>query len=131
MSKRDRIPVQNVPASKAGTALYTKREPIHVKNITGVFQKLRDFTMIATIGFFVLLPWFQWGGRQSVSFELPPRQFHFFVIAFLPQDFYFLAVSLMVSAFALFFITILAGRVCCGYTCPQTTGTRLFMFVEQ
>lgn len=131
MSKRDRIPVQNVPASKAGTALYTKREPIHVKNITGVFQKLRDFTMIATIGFFVLLPWVQWGGRQAVLFDLPRRQFHIFGITFWPQDFYFLAAALMVSAFALFFITVLAGRVWCGYTCPQTTWTRLFMFVEQ
>lgn len=131
MSKRDRIPVQNVPAKNAGTALYTKREPIHVKHITGIFQKLRDITMIATIGFFFFLPWVQWDGRQAVLFDLPRRQFHIFNVTFWPQDFYFLAAALMVSAFALFFMTVLAGRVWCGYTCPQTTWTRLFMYVER
>lgn len=131
MSKRDRIPVQNVPASKAGTALYTKRESIHVKHITGIFQKLRDVAMAGTIGIFLFLPWVQWDGRQAVLFDLPRRQFHIFGMTFWPQDFYFLAAALMVAAFALFFFTVLAGRVWCGYTCPQTTWTRLFMIVER
>ena len=131
MSKRGRIPLQNVPASKAGTALYTKREAIHVKHITGIFQKLRDATLLLTLGVYFLLPWVQWDGRQAVLFDLPRRQFHIFNITFWPQDFYFLAAALMVAAFSLFFMTVLAGRVWCGYTCPQTTWTRLFMTVER
>src|SRR5699024_1010519 len=86
MSERDRIPVQNVPASKAGTALYTKREAIYVKHITAIFQQGRDLTVIATLGVFFCLPWVQRAGRPAGLFGLPRRQFHISAVTFWPED---------------------------------------------
>jgi len=80
---------------------------------------------------YFLLPWLMWGDRQALLFDLPHRQFNIFGLTFAPQDFFFLSWMLIMGAFGLFVVTVFAGRVFCGYVCPQTTWTRIFMWVEK
>jgi polyferredoxin len=77
------------------------------------------------------MPWASINGRQAVWFDLPEREFHIFGLTFWPQDFPLLAFLLIISAFSLFAVTVSAGRVWCGYTCPQTVWTSIFMWIEQ
>lgn len=111
--------------------LYQKREVIHPRAVHGRFQRLRDLTVWLTMGGYLLLPWLRWDGRQALLFDLPSRQFHVFGLTFWPQDFVLLSWLLILLAFALFVATVFAGRVYCGYVCPQTTWTRFFTWIEQ
>ncbi len=111
--------------------LYKKREKIYTRKIEGFFQRLRLFTGWPLLLGYFLLPWINWEGRQAVLFDLPSRQFHIFGLTFWPQDFALLGWILIIAAFALFFVTTWMGRVWCGYTCPQTVWTSIFMWVEQ
>ncbi len=77
------------------------------------------------------LPWLTWNGRQALLFNLDTRQFYVFGLVLQPQDFIYLAALLVLSALALFFFTALAGRLWCGYTCPQTVYTEIFLWVER
>lgn len=131
-----RIPVRNVtPDPSSGTthssSLYKAREKIQPRWIEGRFQKLRDVTVVLTMGIYLLTPWLTWDGKPVVHFDLPARRFDFFGLTFLPGDFIFLALLLMIAAFALLFFTNLAGRVFCGYVCPQTVWTRFFVRIER
>jgi cytochrome c oxidase accessory protein FixG len=111
--------------------LYQRREKIFTRNITGKFQRIRLFTgWPLLIGYF-LIPWLNWGERQAVLFDLPARKFYILGVTFWPQDFMLLAWLLAIAAFALFTFTSLVGRVWCGYTCPQTVWTAIFMWMEQ
>lgn len=110
--------------------LYQKREKIYQRHLIGLFQRIRHFTMWATLAIYFIGPWLSWNGRQAILFDLPERKFYIFGMTFFPQDFLFLSGMLMIAAFALFFFTVLAGRVWCGYTCPQTVWTTLFMWIE-
>jgi cytochrome c oxidase accessory protein FixG len=83
------------------------------------------------MGAYYLTPWFNWGGHQAVLFDLPARKFYILGLTFWPQDFPMLAFLLIIAAFALFAVTTLAGRIWCGYTCPQTVWTSIFMWLEQ
>ncbi len=111
--------------------LYQKREKIYTRGIEGYFQKLRVFTGWPLLLGYFLLPWLNWGERQSVLFDLPARQFHILGLTFWPQDFPLLAWLLIIAAWALFAVTAVAGRIWCGYTCPQTVWTSIFMWWEQ
>src|SRR5690606_22971112 len=75
------------------------------------------------------MPWVQWGGRQAVLFDLPARKFYIFGLTFFPQDFFLLTWLLIIAALSLFFFTALAGRLWCGYACPQTLWTEVFVWV--
>lgn len=111
--------------------LYEKREKIYARSIEGLYQNIRLFTgWPLLIGYF-LSPWLLVEGRQAILFDLPERKFHIFWLTFWPQDFVLLAWSLVIGAFLLFFVTNLLGRVWCGYTCPQTVWTAIFMWAEQ
>jgi len=111
--------------------LYEKREKIYVRSIEGFYQNIRLFTgWPLLIGYFGC-PWLLVDGHQSILFDLPERKFHVFWMTFWPQDFALLAWCLMIAAFLLFFMTNLTGRVWCGYTCPQTVWTAVFMWAEQ
>lgn len=111
--------------------LYRKREKIFTRSVGGYFQTVRLFTgWPLLIGYF-LLPWLQLGDRQAVLFDLPHRQFHIFSETFWPQDIWLLGWALMIAAFGLFTITTVVGRLWCGYTCPQTVWTAIFMWIEQ
>ncbi len=111
--------------------MYAAREKIHPREVKGVFQNLRVLSVIVLLGIYYGLPWLQWGERQAVLFDLPARQFHLFALTFWPQDFVFLALLLIIAALSLFFFTALAGRLWCGYACPQTVWTELFMWIER
>jgi len=135
----DKIPLQDVdqPDDAALHAepeyydLYEKREKIYTRKISGFFQKIRLFTGWPLLLGYFLLPWINWGDRPSVFFDLPNRQFHILELTFWPKDFILLAAVLIIAAFALFTITTWLGRVWCGYSCPQTVWTSVFMWVEQ
>lgn len=127
----EKIPVQNVESEVVEFDLYEKRKKIYTRAITGFFQKIRVRTLwILMLGYF-LTPWINWHARQGVLFDLPTRQFHIFGVTFFPQDFFLLAWILIICAFGLFFVTTLFGRVWCGYTCPQTVWTMVFMWIEE
>jgi len=111
--------------------LYQSREKIYIRRIKGFYRSLRVYggAFLFTLYFGTL--WLDWNGRQAVLFDLPARQFHIFGITFWPQDFMLLSWALIICAFALFFVTVFAGRVWCGYTCPQSVWTWIFMFIEE
>jgi len=128
----DRIPVEEfVPAEVSELDLYQKREKIYTRKIEGFFQRIRTLTGWPLLAGYFLLPWLQWGDRQSVLFDLPARQFHVLGFTFWPQDLSMLAWVLIIAAFTLFAVTNFAGRVWCGFSCPQTVWTSIFMWIEQ
>lgn len=113
------------------TDLYQSRDKIYVRRIKGVFRNFRFFGGLVLFAAYFGILWLDWDGQQAVLFDLPARQFHIFGVTFWPQDFILLSWALIISAFALFFITVFAGRVWCGYTCPQSAWTWIFMFIEE
>ena len=132
MSDPDLIDVQEVvPAEVAEIDLYQHREKIYTRRIEGFFQRLRVYTGWPLLLGYFLLPWISWDGRQAVLFDLPDRKFHILGLTLWPQDFHLLAFLLIIAAFSLFAVTVVAGRVWCGYTCPQTVWTSIFMWLEQ
>ena len=129
----EKIPVKNVtpPGQVQSYDLYAKRDKIHTRSYQGFFRNVR----LIGVGLLFLLyfgtAWLDWGGRQAVLFDLPARQFHIFSATFQPEDFFLLSFLLIICAFGLFFITVFAGRIWCGYTCPQTVWTWIFMWAEK
>jgi len=115
----------------AETALYRSEEKIHAREVDGTFARLRKVAVFVLLGIFYGLPWITWEGRQAVLFDLPARKFHLFDLTLWPQDFIFLALLLIIAALSLFFFTALAGRLWCGYACPQTVWTEVFVWMEQ
>ncbi len=132
MSDPDLIDIQEiVPAEVAELDLYQKREKIYTRKIEGFYQRLRMYTGWPLLLGYYCIPWININGTQAVWFDLPEREFHIFGLTFWPQDFPLLAFLLIISAFSLFAVTVSAGRIWCGYTCPQTVWTSMFMWVEQ
>ncbi len=132
MSDKDLIDVQELaPAEVAEVDLYQRREKIYTRKIEGFFQRIRLFTGWPLLLGYFLLPWLSWDGRQAVLFDLPARKFHILGLTFWPQDAPLLAFLLIISAYTLFTVTVFAGRLWCGYTCPQTVWTSIFMWLEQ
>ena len=113
-----------------GIELYQSRKKIHPREINGFFSRLRKLSLFTLLGIFYFLPWLNYDGHQAVLFDLPARKFYIFGITFWPQDFIFLSWLLIIAAFSLFFFTALAGRLWCGYACPQTVWTELFVQIE-
>jgi cytochrome c oxidase accessory protein FixG len=114
-----------------GGELYAARQKIYPREIQGRFQKWRVYMVWALLGIYYGLPWLTWGGRQAVLFDLPARKFHIFAMTLWPQDFFFLTWLLVIAALSLFFFTALAGRLFCGYACPQTVWTETFLWIER
>ncbi len=129
---KDLIDLQEVaPAEVAEVDLYQRRERIYTRKVEGFYQKIRLYTGWPLLLGYFLLPWLNWNGQQAVLFDLPARKFHILGLTFWPQDFPMLAFLLIIAAYALFAVTTFAGRIWCGYTCPQTVWTTMFMWVEQ
>lgn len=103
---------------------------IYTRKVRGFFQRLRRYTGIPLLLGYLLLPWLTIDGRQAVLFDLPARKFHIMWMTFWPQDFMLLAWLLIIAAFALFTVTVLVGRVWCGFTCPQTVWTMMYIWAE-
>lgn len=112
-------------------SLYEEHKKIYPKQATGVFNNWRIALVIITQFVFYIFPWFTWNDRQAVLFDLVHRKFYIFGLVFLPQDLMYLAALLMCSAFGLFLWTTIAGRLWCGYSCPQTVYTEIFLWIEQ
>ncbi len=111
--------------------MYEARKEIYPREIQGRYASLRWFFVWATQLLFYGLPWLEWNGRQAVLFDLGARKFYIFGIVLWPQDFIYLAALLIISAYALFLFTAIFGRVWCGFTCPQTVYTEIFMWIER
>ncbi len=111
--------------------LYAKRQKIYAREVHGIFARLRLLGFAVLMGVYYGLPWISWGDRQAVLFDLPQRKFYIFGLIFWPQDFIYLATLLIIAALSLFFFTALAGRLWCGYACPQTVWTELFLWLER
>ncbi|MFL6575959.1 MAG: cytochrome c oxidase accessory protein CcoG [Povalibacter sp.] len=116
---------------EAEVGLYAAQKKIHAREVSGRFNRLRIIAMCALLGTFYGLPWLNWRGHQAVLFDLPARKFHIFGLTFFPQDFYLLTWLLVIAALSLFFFTALAGRLWCGYACPQTVWTEIFVWMER
>ena len=112
-------------------SLYVSERKIYPRSVTGPLNRLRVAAVAWLLGMFYVFPWLRWDGRQAVLFDLPARKFHVFGLTFWPQDFLFLALLLIMAALALFFFTALAGRLWCGYACPQTVWTEVFLWMER
>jgi cytochrome c oxidase accessory protein FixG len=131
-TNKDLIDLQEVAPAEVGEVdLYQRRERIYTRKVEGFFQKVRLYTGWPLLLGYFLLPWLSWNGQQAVLFDLPARKFHILGLTFWPQDFPMLAFLLIIAAYSLFAVTTLAGRIWCGYTCPQTVWTTMFMWVEQ
>ncbi len=130
----EQIPVHDVtPPNKvqASTDLYAAREKIYTRSFTGLFRNLRLLGGGLLFILYFGTAWLNWNGRQAVWWDLPERKFYIFGATFWPQDFILLSALLIICAFGLFFITVFAGRVWCGYTCPQSVFTWVFMWAEK
>ena len=130
----ERIPVQLIQTFDPTPTKIKSRTTdhlIHTRSFTGLFRTLR----ISGAGILFLLffgtVWLNWGDRQAVLWDLSESKFHIFGATFWPQDFILLSALLIIAAFGLFAITVFAGRVWCGYTCPQSSWTWIFMWVEK
>ena len=112
-------------------SMYQKQPDIYPRAVKGWFAGWRWTFVWLTQLLFYGLPWVQWGGRQAVLFDLEAQRFYILGLVLYPQDLIFLAALLVLSALALFLFTAVAGRLWCGYTCPQTVYTEIFMWVER
>ncbi|HEX7641577.1 MAG TPA: cytochrome c oxidase accessory protein CcoG [Burkholderiaceae bacterium] len=122
---------QQHPPQVAVVKMYKAREEIYPREISGRFASLRWACVWLTQLVFYGLPWLSWNGRQLVLFDLGARKFYIFGLVLWPQDFIYLAALLIICAYSLFLFTAVAGRVWCGYACPQTVYTEIFMWVER
>ncbi len=111
--------------------LYQAQKKIYPRSVSGLFSKWRWGLVLFTQIIFYGLPWLEWGQRQAVLFDLGARRFYIFGLIFYPQDFIYLTGVLVISALSLFLFTAVAGRQWCGYACPQTVYTELFIWLEK
>ena len=112
-------------------SLYQAQKKIYPRSVTGLFAKWRWFFVFATQIFFYGMPWLQWGGRQAMLFDLEARRFYIFGLVLYPQDVIYLSGILIISALLLFLFTAVAGRQWCGYACPQTVYTEIYLWIER
>jgi len=128
------IPIRPVPAESSAeprtVSLYQKHRKIYPRSVQGWFAHWRWLMVWTTQAVFYGLPWLPWNGRAAVLFDLAARRFYIFDLVLYPQDFIYLTGILVLCAYALFFFTALGGRLWCGYACPQTVYTEIFLWVE-
>jgi cytochrome c oxidase accessory protein FixG len=119
---KDQNPVQE---------LYVSRKKIYVRKVSGFFQSIRKYSLSFLLLMYFTFAWITVNGEPLVLFDLEAQKFNIFGMVFWPQDFTLLAFALIIAAFGLFFITTLFGRVWCGYSCPQTAWTFIFIWLEE
>jgi len=134
-SSRSRIiPIQQVPLPAVADdvlSLYQEQIKIYPRAVAGFFSRLRWVMVWVTQLVFYGTPWLQWNERQAVLFDLAGSRFYIFGLVLHPQDLIFLAVLMVLAALTLFFFTAVAGRLWCGYACPQTVYTEIFLWLER
>ena len=128
------IPIKPVAAESTPdqetVSLYAAHKKVYPRSITGLFARWRWVMVFLTQLIFYGLPWIEWGQRQVVLFDLGARRFYIFGLVLYPQDFIYLTGLLIISALSLFLFTAVAGRLWCGFACPQTVYTEIFMWIE-
>ncbi len=112
-------------------SLYAATQKIHPRSVSGVFSNWRWIMVWVTQIVFYGLPWLEWNARQAVLFDLEVRRFYIFSLVLYPQDFIYLTGLLVISALSLFLFTAVAGRLWCGFACPQTVYTEIFLWIEK
>jgi cytochrome c oxidase accessory protein FixG len=134
----ERIPVKVIspvkvhkPDANKHDDRYTPRSRIYVRAVSGALDKFRRFFGLFFLGTFAILPWLQYNNQQAILLDIGSQRFNIFGLTLWPQDLTLLAWILIVAAFALFFITTFAGRVWCGFMCPQTTWTFIYIWFEE
>lgn len=128
------IPIKNIKihgTKNTGKERYKPGDQIYVRKVAGFFQKLRQRMNIVFFAIFAVIPWLQYNGNQAVLFDIGEQRFTIFSLTLWPQDLTLLAWIFIFSAFLLFFVTTFLGRVWCGYLCPQTVWTFIFMWFEE
>ncbi|MCK6414679.1 MAG: cytochrome c oxidase accessory protein CcoG [Giesbergeria sp.] len=124
------IPIAPADPQKEIASLYEAQKKVYPRSISGYFARWRWALVFLTQIVFYGLPWLEWGQRQMVLFDLGARRFYLFGLVLYPQDFIYLTALLIISALALFLFTAVAGRLWCGFACPQTVYTEIFMWIE-
>ncbi|MDD0839736.1 cytochrome c oxidase accessory protein CcoG [Curvibacter sp. HBC61] len=125
------IPIVAAPADDTEVFLYAASKKIHPRSVSGLFARWRWSLVFLTQIVFYGLPWLEWGQRQAILFDLEARRFYLLGIVLYPQDFIYLTGLLVISALSLFLFTAVAGRLWCGYACPQTVYTEIFLWIER
>ena len=125
------IPILEVDDSSSVVSLYASEDKIYARSVSGWFSHWRWAMVWATQLVYYGLPWLSINDRQAMLFDLAARRFYIFNLVLYPQDLIYLTGLLVISALSLFLFTAVAGRLWCGYTCPQTVYTEIFMWVER
>ena len=121
----------SMDSREVAASLFQKQQKIYARAVSGWFAGWRWALVWLTQLAYYGGPWLEWSGRQALLFDLAGRRFYIFGLVFYPQDFIYLSGLLIVCAYALFLFTAVAGRLWCGYACPQTVYTELFMWIER
>lgn len=130
-TKTNAVNETTIPEQEVVLSLYKSADKIYARSVSGLFDQWRWVMVWATQLFFYGVPWLQWDGRQAMLFDLDAKRFYIFGLIFHPQDLIYLSFLLIISALSLFLFTAVAGRLWCGYTCPQTVYTEIFMWMEE
>ena len=125
------IPITSQDQTVELIPLYAAHQKIYPRGVKGLFNNWRWAMVWLTQLIFYGLPWLEWGQRQAVLFDLGVRRFYIFGLVLYPQDFIYLTGLMVISALSLFLFTAEAGRLWCGYACPQTVYTEIFLWVER
>ncbi len=130
------VPAQIDPADDSGQSFYEKHKKIYPQSVHGTFRRIKWIVLIVTLGIYYFTPFIRWdrgpgAPDQAVLIDLPARRFYFFFIEIWPQEIYYLTGLLILAALVLFLMNAVAGRVWCGYLCPQTVWTDLFLLIER
>src|SRR5450830_375591 len=122
---------KTIPLNEVVISRYEAQEKIYPRSVSGFFTKWRWVMIWLTQLFFYGVPWLEWGQRQALLFDLEAKRFYIFNLVLYPQDLIYLTAILIISALSLFLFTAIAGRLWCGYTCPQTVYTEIFLWIER
>ena len=128
-AKHKFIPI--TPMAEIEQSLLAVKQTIYPRAVSGWFANWRVALVLLTQLLYYGLPWLSWDGRQAVLFDLAARKFYILGLVLWPQDFIYLTGLLVISAFALFLFTAIAGRLWCGYACPQTVYTEMFLWIAR
>lgn len=125
------IPIVSDPTQDTYVSLYEAQQKVYPRNVSGYFKNWRWIMIWITQLVFYGMPWLEWGHRQALLLDISTHRFYIFGLVLYPQDLIYLVVILVVSALALFLFTAVAGRLWCGFSCPQSVYTEIFLWIER
>lgn len=125
------IPIVSDPNQEKFVSLYEAQKKVYPRSISGYFHQWRWITIWITQIVFYGMPWLEWGNRQALLLDISTHRFYIFGLVLYPQDLIFLVVLLVIAALALFLFTAVAGRLWCGFSCPQSVYTEIFLWIER